>query len=674
MPDLAAITVLTSTDGRSVNKVVRRAPDGALAKSMARHSGRFRARTVPAPDLEALAEVLRSVGACVDTCISTSAFVDPPAPEFVVLPMAELASKLGIDPNDRAALAGWHAVDGEWAAARMRENMCLGAWLLFDRDVYDDMPAELAELSFEEWRQAVELLFPGFASAGCVVVPSASTRVTVDGVPLTSASAHVYVRVDDPTQIPRAWSQATARALITEFRGMPLAFARPKRSRTTGKVVAVDWATVYDRSTHHPARLIFDGAPVVQGDGLGVASSSVIALAGPAFDLTGLADLAPRKEVGPISESLARITGTRQKVKLTHAPGRDGKPVTSGVYIPTSDLTLGLELETPAGWTTVGALYAASAGHTRCQSPFRESASWAAFYGVHADGLPFVFDTGTSEKHTLRVDDLAPMWRVILSWLVETLQPRFKANGHTIFSETLGRRATIRDVHPTPTVIDRLALASDAPRDSDGRAKRLALPAQFAAWLKVAWGQLLADLPIEDDAPTAVVTDDEFVRQLTALLTSMVVLTAPGAPHSTRSFGSWAWLAAQEAPGYWRRVQTYDLWGRVLDDAGFQLALTPRLASQAPRAWPELAELTLNRMTRRGREVGIAEVGDNRITCKGQTLRVVVLSAEYVLSLGLSYDLEDPWAAALRYALNPESGGTAGNPAGKPPKKGRSVQ
>ncbi len=146
----------------------------------------------------------------------------------------------------------------------MRENMALGAWLLFDRDVFDDMPAALAGLDFAEWRQAVGLLFPGFERAGCVVVPSASTRVTVDGVPLTSASAHVYVRVDDPAQIPRAWSQATARALITEYRGTLLAFARPKRSRTTGEVVAVDWATIYDRTTASPGRLIFDGAPVVE--------------------------------------------------------------------------------------------------------------------------------------------------------------------------------------------------------------------------------------------------------------------------------------------------------------------------------------------------------------------------------------------------------------------------
>src|SRR5687768_6776670 len=79
---LAAITVLTALDSQPVNKIVTRAPDGTITKSMARHSHRFRARTVPVPDLATLAAVLREVGERPDTCISLSVFKDPPAEEL----------------------------------------------------------------------------------------------------------------------------------------------------------------------------------------------------------------------------------------------------------------------------------------------------------------------------------------------------------------------------------------------------------------------------------------------------------------------------------------------------------------------------------------------------------------------------------------------------------------
>ncbi len=389
--------------------------------------------------------------------------------------------------------------------------------------------------------------------------------------------------------------------------------------------------------------------------------------------LRDIPDLRPRKEVGLITEALARIKGGRPRVELRHAPGPDGRPVVVGVSTTTPDLTLDLEVETKTGLTTVGALYSAGAGHTRCQSPFRESSSWAAFYGIHADGSPFIFDTGTDEKHILAAGGRVPMWRIILEWLIEDLRPRYACPDGALFSEARGAKLPMRAVRANHQVIDRLAVASDAPWGKVG-VKRLALPTEFRKWLEVAWDALVRSLPTEDEAPAASAEDGEFVRQLSALLTSMVTLAVPGAPlnRGTKSFGSWAYIAAHQAPGCWRRFQTYDLWGRLLDDAGFQLALKPTLATQAPRSYPELASLTLNQMTRRCRQHGIAGEGDNRIHSGIDRLRVAILSADFVASLDLSYDLEDPLAAALRDALNNESGGTAGQ-SGKPPK-GRSIQ
>jgi hypothetical protein len=71
------------------------------------------------------------------------------------------------------------------------------------------------------------------------------------------------------------------------------------------------------------------------------------------------------------------------------------------------DLSMDLAVEAETGWTTVGGFAASDVQHLRIQSPYRDSTSWAAYLGRHKDGSPFLYDTGTSEKHVL--DDAAKL-------------------------------------------------------------------------------------------------------------------------------------------------------------------------------------------------------------------------------------------------------------------------
>ena len=80
--------------------------------------------------------------------------------------------------------------------------------------------------------------------------------------------------------------------------------------------------------------------------------------------------------------------------------------------------------------------------------------------------------------------------------------------------------------------------------------------------------------------------------------------------------------------------------GAGCSTTGFQIAFTPTLATQTQRTFPEIGSLSLNQLTRRCRKYGIAADGDNRICCEGQQIRAVILTAEFVASLDLSYDLE----------------------------------
>lgn len=667
MTNLDAITVLWSTDGSPVNKIVRRAPDGTITKGKALEKGAYHARTVPIPDLDALAEVLREVGARPDACISLSVFVDPPAEELLVLSRKAIATAIGVDKTDRAKLIGYHCIDNQWAVARLKENMTQSSFALFDRDQTADMPPDLAGMGYDDWRAAIGALFPGFETCGAVMVPSTSTRITIDGAAQDATSAHTIVQVSDPADLPRAWSQAVQRSLITPFSPVPweeptmLGFAKPIRDRKGGtdQVVAVSWWTVFDRSVAAPGRLVFDGAPVVEGPGLGILAPTVQIYSGSRLDLRKVPNLT-RTELKGIAEAVALIKGVKPRIVLRKAPGVAGQARITGVDVTIADLTMDLEVETEAGWTTVGELYRNRAGHTRVQSPFRDSASWAAFYSAHQDGTPFIFDTGTQEKHVLRSDGLDHSWAVILDWLKEDYAPRFRYKDGSFFSEAHNTRIKPTTVTPTAEVVQRLAMASDAPRDEGGVVKWHMLPGHFATWARVAYGELVRSLPYEEAlVETSPETAEEFGTQLSALLTTLVSINLGG--ESRHSLGAWARRFAQMEPGAWRRVKTLDLWGRVTNDGAFYIGLLPTLAGQV-KACPEIAEMTPAGLTRRCNVHGLSASGDNRITCDGYQFRLTVLRPEFVSSLVFGEAVDNELGHAVQKVVDrlPPIGGKVG--------------
>jgi hypothetical protein len=397
-----AVTVLTSRG--PCNKVIDRDADGAVSKSMAKNNGVFLAQTAPAPDIAAMADVLREVGTHPDCTLSLGVFKDAPAEPFVVLPEAMLAKRLGVDPLDRDALKGFHEIDGKPTVARLKENMQFGSWLLFDRDCVKGMPPELADLDRAAWLAAMDRLVPGLAQAGRILLPSTSQRVVVDGAPMQSSSYHLFLQVIDPGEIPRIWSQLLPKSFVVTIEAPPregpvrLGFLRPKYSRTDpGVVVAWQPWTIFDPSTASPERLVFDGAPVIgSGDGLKVRPPQLEISEGDALDLSAFEDL----DQASIPEIEKR---TRTTVRLKRS-GKGARARVIGVSTTSATLSLELEIETERGWTTVNELHQSGAGKTRCQSPFRESSSWAAYYNVFHDGKPFIFDSGTNTKYVLRDD------------------------------------------------------------------------------------------------------------------------------------------------------------------------------------------------------------------------------------------------------------------------------
>ena len=75
----------------------------------------------------------------------------------------------------------------------------------------------------------------------------------------------------------------------------------------------------------------------------------------------------------------------------------------NGLRISAQDLTLDTELETEVhGVLTVrNIMESGITGKIRCQTPFRDSSSMAAFLSLNAEGKPFVYDVGTAITHWL---------------------------------------------------------------------------------------------------------------------------------------------------------------------------------------------------------------------------------------------------------------------------------
>lgn len=75
----------------------------------------------------------------------------------------------------------------------------------------------------------------------------------------------------------------------------------------------------------------------------------------------------------------------------------------AGLCFIAHDLTLETEMDTEDNgrMTVTEVLEAGITEKLRCQTPFRESNSFAAFLGFGADGTPFIYDSGTGITHWL---------------------------------------------------------------------------------------------------------------------------------------------------------------------------------------------------------------------------------------------------------------------------------
>lgn len=339
---------------------------------------------------EDLVKLLTKVGNDPHAAIINSGFNGiPVGEEFLIVSAKKLEELTGIPQSDRDRQQGIREVeyDGKLmkAICRFNENMHPSNWLLIDRDVDKHTPAKYANLTTQKHLTKVSAIISGIASVTCIETQSSSSRVMLDGQPVGAGSGHIWIFVENPAAI-----EAARKALIILAAQAEMTWQKPRYSRTeVGKVVGQSLTTIIDPSVWGLGRLVFTGQPGIC-EGLTVVPLSPVIHQGEndALDLSTV--------VMPDAETVRQVTRAAG-VEMTVSGGGNN------IRITAEDLTLDTEIETKDhGTLPVRSIIAqAITGKLRCQSPFRGSISYAALYSVNAEGIPFVYDNGTSITHWL---------------------------------------------------------------------------------------------------------------------------------------------------------------------------------------------------------------------------------------------------------------------------------
>jgi putative DNA primase/helicase len=337
-----------------------------------------------------LATLLADVGNDPHAAIINAAFDGIEVGEaFVILSEREIEKRLGIPRSDRDRQKGVHEImlDGKpyKAIGRFKENVRPSCWQIIDRDIDQHTPAEFANMSEAQFLSAMGKILPGLDTVSHIRTASTSSRVLRDGQPVGAGNGHVWVKVANPHDIERMRT-----ALLVLAANQDMTWLKPRHSRTEpGEIVGKSLTTICDPSVWTPGRLVFIGKPVV-GDGLTVAPLSASVHQGDHDTLDTAAIVLP--DAGRVRQ-ITRKAGIEMDVQTSG----------TGVRITAQDLTLETEIDTEDhGWMTVRQIIADGiTGKIRCQTPFRDSDSYAAFMSVKADGTPFIHDVGTGITHWL---------------------------------------------------------------------------------------------------------------------------------------------------------------------------------------------------------------------------------------------------------------------------------
>ena len=389
-PDKYCVTLLRDPD-HTLGKVF----DVTGKKRATVQVSRATAKTVRCETLQALAEVYEKAGADAHAALILDYFPGIPVGEpFEVISQAQMRASLGSAGTTREDVLGVQHLDPARprikSVVRFRENFAPSVWLAIDRDIDAHTPPAFAELTNSEYFDELAKALPGINGVGRIRTLSSSGRAMRNGEPMGRHAGHTLIQLTDASAKGRLRTAYRTQAIATGT-----AWTVPKYSKADAtRVVAHGWKCLADDATFDVGRLLFCGSPVSECPDIVIAAQKCVVEPGPeeAFDADRVVPADPS-----IVTSASRAAGCPVVVRKRD----DG-----ALVFEDDSLTLDSEIETERnGLMTVreaAVLLRKSAGpeKLRCQAPYRESSSFAAFMRL-ASGYPVLHDSGTGTTYRL---------------------------------------------------------------------------------------------------------------------------------------------------------------------------------------------------------------------------------------------------------------------------------
>lgn len=357
------------TDSKQIGKGYT-VKDGEVVKTTSAAIGTAAAQTVHIPDLHALQGIIESLRPEQAISLGFIPGTEDGTP-YTIYSMANLR-QLVVLPEGAKQPVGLYQNGSGYIAARLKANFRLSSYALLDRDPDDAMPDNIKAADYNGWLVQLVGIVPQLAGAGILYMPSSSGRVlNQDGTPacVGGESSHTYVKVDNPLKIPLLASMLKINSWCQGLGYIkPNSIDRPMRR------------TIVDTSVFTPERLVFEAAPTVS-DGLQLAASQSVVVEG---------GLVATSSMPPVTDA--------QKARYKELTGLTVKTVddngVSTTMVSTTDLGYHDMLDTEYGQMTVAMFEASDYEKVRCQTPYRDSTSMAAFLGRTKDRKAFLHDIG----------------------------------------------------------------------------------------------------------------------------------------------------------------------------------------------------------------------------------------------------------------------------------------
>lgn len=311
---------------------------------------------------------------------------------FRIIPEEELARILQSRVGEVAG--GVIQKDGQRISARLKRGIWPSVWVLFDADNPPGMPSAWAAMSIAERLAMWEPILPGIASCERIELRGSSARVRRAGEP-GQAATHAWIKVSDASKIGLMKAHIGVEMVN---RGLSFPFEKLSRSpKTKGKVIGIEHRGLFDLAVFDTGRLVFCAQPDVSEAPGYVCDDAAITIVNEGGGILDLAFLTiPDKRA---LERYADTTGISLEIKAT--PNGGGLSVVSS-----GQLTKGTEI-TRRGSTQPLEAWAADmkpGDKLRCEAPFRESYSEAAFIRIAQNGEPFVYDVGNGTTYRIAED------------------------------------------------------------------------------------------------------------------------------------------------------------------------------------------------------------------------------------------------------------------------------